>query len=73
MAPVVDGMVTQFGGQVALRRVNSDQEPDIFQRFGVRLVPTYVVLDPSGRQVDMVPGAYMDRLQTALQKAAGKS
>lgn len=51
--PVVDGLEKELGDRAQVLRlsVSDDTSAELAARFGVRAVPTFVLLDGSGEQV----------------------
>ena len=56
VAPVIDELAAQMAGRVRFAKVNVDQNPATASRFGVRSIPTLLVLR-DGREVDRIVGA----------------
>jgi thiol-disulfide isomerase/thioredoxin len=52
MAPAVD----QLGRKYPVKKVNIDRSPELARRYGVEAVPTFVVVDGSGRELDRTSG-----------------
>ncbi|MET0517974.1 MAG: thioredoxin TrxC [Burkholderiaceae bacterium] len=57
MAPQFDQAAAQLKGQVLLVKVNSDDNPRLSQRFGIRSIPTLVKLQAGGAELQRVSGA----------------
>ena len=69
MAPVLDELARERAGSLLVVKVNSDQNPASPQHYGVRGIPTLVVLKDGqevARQVGYAPKA---QLLTLLEKA----
>ena len=56
MAPQFEQAARQLKGRALLVKVNSDDSPQLSQRFSIRSIPTMVRL-PKGREVDRRSGA----------------
>lgn len=68
VAPIVDEIASQYDGQVKVVKVNTDDNPAIASRYGIRSIPTLMVFN-QGQQVDIVVGAVPKAtLSTTLQK-----
>ena len=44
IGPVLEELVEQYGGRVKVAKVNVDQEPKLAEAFGVRGIPTLIVI-----------------------------
>src|SRR6476620_10448863 len=56
VAPVLDRIVEEHGGELKLVKVNIDEEPSLAQRFGVASIPT-ILLFRDGEQAAAAIGA----------------
>lgn len=56
VAPVVDEIAQQYGGQVKVVKVNTDENPSVASQYGIRSIPTLMIFK-GGQRVDMVVGA----------------
>ena len=56
VAPVVDEIATQYGDQLKVVKVNTDENPNIASQYGIRSIPTLMIFK-DGQKVDMVVGA----------------
>lgn len=56
VAPVVDEIAEQFAGQVKVVKVNTDENPNVASKYGIRSIPTLMIFK-GGQRVDMVVGA----------------
>ncbi|MFM7426393.1 MAG: thioredoxin [Elainella sp.] len=56
VAPVVDEIAEQYSGQVKVVKVNTDDNPGIANKYGIRSIPTLMIFK-GGQRVDMVVGA----------------
>jgi thioredoxin 1 len=56
VGPHVDALATEYEGKAVIGKVNVDHNPGIAAKFGVRNIPTIVVLK-NGEVVDKVVGA----------------
>jgi thioredoxin 1 len=57
MQKVMAELKPQYGDQVELRMVYSDEEKPLFEQYKIMLIPTQVFLDASGKEVDRHMGA----------------
>jgi thioredoxin 2 len=70
LAPTVDELSSELAGRVKVAQLNIDQNPNTANRFGVRSIPTLLILK-SGREVDRLVGVQpkqeiLRRIQTHL-------
>ncbi|NEQ95981.1 MAG: thioredoxin [Cyanothece sp. SIO2G6] len=56
VAPVVEEVATQYGSQVKVVKVNTDENPEVASTYGIRSIPTLMIFK-GGQRVDMVVGA----------------
>ena len=56
LMPVLEKLAGEYDGQFLLAKVNADKEPDIAGQFGIRSLPT-VILMRDGQPVDAFQGA----------------
>ena len=56
VAPVVDEIALQYAGRVKVVKLNTDENPNIASKYGIRSIPTLMIFK-GGQKVDMVVGA----------------
>jgi thioredoxin 2 len=56
VAPIIDELAGQMAGRVRFAKLNVDENPATASRFGVRSIPTLLVMQ-GGREVDRIIGA----------------
>jgi thioredoxin 2 len=56
VAPAVESLSKELAGRLKMVKLNTDDEPAIGQRFGVRSIPTLVLME-AGKERDRVVGA----------------
>jgi thioredoxin 2 len=56
VAPAVEKLSQELAGQLKAVKVNTDLAPELQERFGVRGIPTLVLMD-GGKERDRVVGA----------------
>jgi len=71
LAPTIDQLSSELAGRVKVAKLNIDENPGTANRFGVRSIPTLLVLK-DGREVDRLVGVLpkqeiLRRLQTHLK------
>jgi thioredoxin 2 len=55
LAPTIDQLSSELSGRVKVAKLNIDENPGVANRFGVRSIPTLLVLK-SGKEVDRIVG-----------------
>jgi thioredoxin 2 len=55
LAPTIDQLSSEMAGRVKVAKLNIDENPGVANRFGVRSIPTLLVLK-GGREVDRLVG-----------------
>jgi len=56
VAPAVERLSEELAGRLKVVKLNTDDEPALGERFGVRAIPTLVLME-GGRERDRVTGA----------------
>ena len=56
IAPVIDELAAEMAGRIRVAKLNVDENPATAARFGLRSIPTLLVLQ-GGREVDRLVGA----------------
>jgi thioredoxin 2 len=56
VAPAVEKLSEELAGQMKVVKVNTDLAPELQQRFGIRGIPTLILMD-GGAERDRVVGA----------------
>jgi thioredoxin 1 len=68
VAPVVDEIAEQYAEKIKVVKVNTDDNPGIASKYGIRSIPTLMIFK-EGQRVDMVVGAVpKTTLATTLEK-----
>lgn len=65
LKPILEKLAEEYGGRFLLAKVNSDENPELAQHFGVRSIPSVKVLH-GGRLVDEFNGALPEKEIRAL-------
>ncbi|HET8675258.1 MAG TPA: thioredoxin [Blastocatellia bacterium] len=70
IAPVIEKLAGEMAGRVRVAKLNIDDNPQTAARFGVRSIPTLLILK-NGREVDRVVGvqpreAILNKLQAVI-------
>ncbi|ERT06233.1 thioredoxin [Lyngbya aestuarii BL J] len=56
VAPVVEEIAEQYAGKVKVVKLNTDENPNVANQYGIRSIPTLMIFK-EGQRVDMVVGA----------------
>ncbi|USR92738.1 thioredoxin [Phormidium yuhuli AB48] len=56
VGPVVEEIAQQYEGQVKVVKLNTDDNPEVASKYGIRSIPTLMIFK-DGQRVDMVVGA----------------
>ncbi|WP_321313487.1 thioredoxin [Halarcobacter sp.] len=56
LSPIIDELATDFEGKANVCKVNTDEQQDLAVKFGVRSVPTILIMK-NGEIVDQLIGA----------------
>ena len=71
LAPTIDQLSSEMAGRVKVAKLNIDENPAVANRFGVRSIPTLLVLK-AGREVDRLVGVQpKHEIVRRLEKAIG--
>lgn len=73
LAPHLSRLEDAYRGKVEVRRVDVDKEPETAREFGVRGVPTLVVLDKGEERERSVGGLAPQALEQLFARAAGEA
>jgi thioredoxin len=70
IAPVIEKLAGEMAGRLRVAKLNIDDNPQTAARFGVRSIPTLLILK-NGREVDRVVGvqpreAILNKLQAVI-------
>ena len=69
IAPVLDELATEFQGKAKIGKVNIDEHQGLAAQFGVRAIPTLLVIK-NGQVIEQMVGAKSKRdLKASLDKA----
>jgi thioredoxin 2 len=56
VAPILDQLALEYRGRARIAKLNTDQNPQVSARFGIRSIPTMLIFK-KGVQVDRMTGA----------------
>ena len=64
LAPVLDELALEFEGRAVIAKINIDESPDLAARYGVRSIPTLVILE-NGEETERIVGLTTKRALSA--------
>jgi thioredoxin 1 len=68
IAPAIEDLARQYEGKVKFAKLNTDDNQDTVQQYGIRSIPTLLVFK-GGKVVEQIVGAVPKaKLEAALQK-----
>lgn len=71
LSPTLDMLAAEFGERLQILKVNSDEQPELAQQFGVEALPTLLFFQ-HGQVVDRVVGVQpIGALRTRLERFIG--
>lgn len=68
LAPAMDEMAETYPDKLTVAKVDSDANPSILNKFGIRGIPT-VILFRDGEQVDMFVGNSPQKIKEMVERA----
>ncbi len=72
LTPTVNELAAEYAGRAQVGKVNVDDNPETAQKYGVRSIPTLLIVK-DGEVVDQVVGAVpKDQLASKLDAALGQ-
>ncbi len=72
IAPRVHEMEQEYKGKVKFRYIDVDDEPALADQYGIRAVPTFIILSANGKPAGRIEGADEVQLKALLDAAASK-
>lgn len=73
MAPLLDNLAKERSGEVLVTKLDTDRNPTMAVRYGIRGIPTLIVFR-NGREVAREVGAFPEaRLRTLVDEAATRT
>jgi thioredoxin 1 len=71
IAPILDELATEYGGQVAIGKLNTDDNQSTAMKYGIMSIPTLLVFK-NGERVDQIVGVQpKDALKARFNKTFG--
>jgi len=56
LKPTIDALAKEYEGRIEIRSIDSDQNKELAQKFGVQAIPTLVFLDAKGNELSRIVG-----------------
>ncbi|NQX89324.1 MAG: thioredoxin TrxA [Halioglobus sp.] len=69
IAPVLDELAADYGGQLKICKVDVDANPDVPQKFGIRGIPTLIVFKGGNAEATKVGALSKTQLTEFIQEA----
>ena len=69
IAPLLDELATEYTGKATIGKVNIDQHPDLAQKYGIRAIPTLLIIKKGEVAEQMVGGKSKRDLKASLDRA----
>lgn len=57
MKPVFEEVEKEFGSKISFKKVNVDEDSEQAQKYGIMSIPTFVIVDEDGKELDRRMGA----------------
>ena len=57
ISPIIEQLAKEYSGKIVFAKINVDENPQISNRFGVKSIPTMIILK-YGEVVDRIIGAF---------------
>jgi thioredoxin 1 len=71
IAPVLSELASEYEGKAKIGKINVEEEPNLAAQYGVRAIPTLLIIK-EGQVVDQMVGARSKReLKANLDRAVG--
>lgn len=71
IAPVLEGLASEYDGQIYIYKIDVDKEPELATAFGIRSIPTLMFVPMKGEPITEVGNVPKDmlveRIKTILQ------
>ncbi len=68
IAPVIDGLASEYSGKAKIAKMNVDENPVTPGKYGIRAIPTLIIFK-GGKVMDQITGAVG---KTAIESALNK-
>ena len=56
LKPIVEALAKEYDGKIEIRSIDTDQNKELAQKFGVQAIPTLVFLDAKGNELSRIVG-----------------
>lgn len=57
MTPIMEEMEKKYSENMEFKKIDIDEEPELAEKYRIKAVPTFVILSPTGEEIDRVEGA----------------
>lgn len=72
VAPAVHELAENLEGKINFRFIDLDENRDLAAKYNVEAVPTFIILDAEGNEVNRIVGADIEGLKSAVDAAMQK-
>src|SRR6202012_289414 len=69
IAPLLDELATEYTGKATIGKVNIDNNPDLAQKYGIRAIPTLLIIKNGQVTEQMVGGKSKRDLKASFDKS----
>ncbi len=69
IAPLLDELATEYTGKATIGKVNIDNNPDLAQKYGIRAIPTLLIIKNGQVTEQMVGGKSKRDLKASLDRS----
>lgn len=66
MLPIVTELSNQYNGLVDMYKVDIEEENELTEKFGIRSVPTFILIDKNGKQQKFSGSMSKDKLNNLI-------
>jgi thioredoxin 1 len=56
LKPTIEALEKEYEGKIEIKSIDSDQNKDLAQKFGIQAIPTLVFLDAKGNELSRIVG-----------------
>lgn len=72
IAPMFEMLKSEYGDKINFQSVDVDKDVDMTVRYGIEAMPTFVILDSDGKEINRIVGADAKALSNAVDALSTK-